>query len=183
MTSPLVWIDLEMTGLNPIHDRIIEIATIITDGDLNLIAEGPVMAVQQPEALLAGMDEWNQTHHSASGLLERIAAEGVTEREAEACTLAFIEQHVAADPAPLCGNSIWQDRRFLAAYMPTLEQFLHYRLIDVSTVKELAKRWYPKVAKGVVKKGAHTALSDIRESIEELRYYRDAFFQRPEGPV
>ncbi len=177
MNADLVWIDLEMTGLDASTDRIIEMATIITDSDLNLIAEGPVLAIQQPQSLLDGMDEWNQTHHSASGLLQRIAAEGVSEREAEAVSLAFIEQHVAANEAPLCGNSIWQDRRFLSRYMPTLEQHLHYRMIDVSSVKELAKRWHPEVAAGFKKQGAHMALADIRESIEELRYYREHLFK------
>ena len=132
MSAHLVWIDLEMTGLNPEHDRIIEMATIITDGDLNVIAEGPVLAIRQEQALLDGMDEWNQTHHSASGLLDRIAREGVAEIEAEAQTLAFIEDHVAPNTAPLCGNTIWQDRRFLSRYMRTLEGYLHYRMIDVS---------------------------------------------------
>ena len=135
MSAHLVWIDLEMTGLNPEHDRIIEMATIITDGDLNVIAEGPVLAIRQEQALLDGMDEWNQTHHSASGLLDRIAREGVAEIEAEAQTLAFIEDHVAPNTAPLCGNTIWQDRRFLSRYMKTLEGYLHNRMIDVSSIK------------------------------------------------
>ncbi len=174
--SYLVWMDLEMTGLDPLHDRIIEMATIVTDGDLNVIEEGPVFAVQQPKALLDGMDEWNQTHHSQSGLLQRIAREGVSETEAEAATLAFLERHVGAREAPLCGNTIWQDRRFLTRYMVTLEAYLHYRMIDVSSIKELARRWRPDVADGVVKKNEHTALADIRESIEELKYYREHFF-------
>ena len=176
MSAHLVWIDLEMTGLNPEHDRIIEMATIITDGDLNVIAEGPVLAIRQEQALLDGMDEWNQTHHSASGLLDRIAREGVAEIEAEAQTLAFIEDHVAPNTAPLCGNTIWQDRRFLSRYMKTLEGYLHYRMIDVSSIKELAKRWHPQIASGVVKTNQHTPLADIRESIEELRYYRAHLF-------
>ena len=136
MSAHLVWIDLEMTGLNPEQDRIIEMATIITDGDLNVIAEGPVLAIRQEQALLDGMNEWNQSHHSASGLLDRIAREGVAEIEAEAQTLAFIEDHVAPNTAPLCGNTIWQDRRFLSRYMKTLEGYLHYRMIDVSSIKE-----------------------------------------------
>lgn len=181
MSAHLVWMDLEMTGLDPEHDRIIEMATIITDGDLNVIAEGPVFAVRQDQALLDGMDEWNQTHHSQSGLLARVAAEGVTETEAEAQTLAFIEQHVEANTAPLCGNTIWQDRRFLVRYMPALEAFLHYRMIDVSSVKELAKRWRPDVAGSVVKKNEHTALADIRESIGELEHYREHFFRLDES--
>ena len=176
MSAHLVWIDLEMTGLDASYDRIIEMATIITDGDLNLIAEGPVLAVQQPQALLDGMDEWNQTHHSASGLLTRIASEGVSETEAEALTLAFVEAYVQPQTAPLCGNTIWQDRRFLSRYMPTFESYLHYRMIDVSSIKELAKRWHPNIAAGVVKTNQHAALADIRESIEELRYYRQHLF-------
>ena len=180
MSAPLVWIDLEMTGLNPLRDRIIEMATIITDSDLNVVAEGPVLAISQPQALLDGMDEWNQTHHSASGLLERIALEGVSETEAEALTLAFIETHVELGTAPLCGNTIWQDRRFLSRYMPSLERYLHYRMIDVSSIKELAKRWHPHIASGVVKTNQHTALADIRESIEELRYYRAHLFVQGE---
>ncbi|MEM7077817.1 MAG: oligoribonuclease [Pseudomonadota bacterium] len=177
MASHLVWIDLEMTGLDPEHDRILEMATIITDSELHVIAEGPVLAVRQPQSLLDGMDEWNQTHHSASGLLDRVAAEGVSETEAQARTLEFVEQHVGPREAPLCGNTIWQDRRFLVRYMPELEQYLHYRLIDVSSIKELAKRWAPEVANGVVKKNEHTALADIRESIAELQFYREHFFR------
>ena len=176
MSSHLVWIDLEMTGLDPSHDRIIEMATIVTDSDLNVVAEGPVLAISQPQALLEGMDEWNQTHHSASGLLERIALEGVSETEAEALTLAFVEAHVEPSAAPLCGNTIWQDRRFLSRYMPSLEDYLHYRMVDVSSIKELAKRWHPEIAAGVVKTNQHTALAGIRESIEELRYYRAHLF-------
>jgi oligoribonuclease len=172
----MVWMDLEMTGLDPNIERIIEMATIVTDSELNVLAEGPVFAIKQPQSLFDAMDDWNQSHHTASGLLERIKREGVTEREAEAQTLAFLEQHVEVNQAPLCGNTIWQDRRFLSRYMPTLEGFLHYRLIDVSSVKELAKRWRPDIASGVVKKNEHTALADIRESIEELRHYREHFF-------
>ncbi|MEM7100576.1 MAG: oligoribonuclease [Pseudomonadota bacterium] len=175
--SHLVWMDLEMTGLDPNVDRIIEIATIVTDGDLNVIEEGPVFAVQQPHSLLDGMDEWNQTHHSRSGLLDRIKREGVSETEAEAATVAFLERHVGESEAPLCGNTIWQDRRFLSRYMQTLEGYLHYRMIDVSSVKELARRWRPDVANGITKKNEHTALADIRESIEELKYYREHFFR------
>ena len=177
MAAHLVWMDLEMTGLDPQVDRIIEMATIITDGDLNVIAEGPVFAIRQSEELLAGMDDWNQTHHSASGLLDRMATEGVTELEAEALSLAFIEQYVEANTSPLCGNTIWQDRRFLTRYMQTLEGYLHYRMIDVSSVKELAKRWRPDVAESFEKKNEHTALADIRESIGELRHYREHFFK------
>ncbi len=177
MTAHLVWMDLEMTGLNPEVDRIIEIATIVTNADLEVIAEGPALAIRQPQSLLDGMDEWNQTHHSESGLLDRMAREGVTETEAEAMTLAFIEQHVEEGTAPLCGNTIWQDRRFLTRYMKTLESYLHYRMIDVSSIKELARRWRPDVLASFTKRNEHTALSDIRESIDELRHYRENFFQ------
>ncbi len=177
MTANLVWMDLEMTGLQPELDVILEMATIITDGDLNVIAEGPVFTIAQPEAKLEGMDEWNQKHHRASGLLERVRAEGVAQTEAEATTLAFIEQHAQRHEAPLCGNTIWQDRRFLTRYMPTLEGYLHYRNIDVSSIKELARRWRPELLKGFTKKNEHTALADIRESIAELAYYREHFFK------
>ena len=183
MTAHLVWMDMEMTGLDPEKERIIEIATIVTDGDLNVVAEGPVLAVRQSETLLAAMDDWNQRHHAASGLLDRVRGEGVSEREAEAATLAFLEQHVEKKRSPLCGNTIWQDRRFLARYMPTLEDYLHYRMVDVSSIKELVRRWRPDLMAGFVKKNEHTALADIRESIDELRYYREHFlrWQRPEG--
>lgn len=176
LEADLVWMDLEMTGLDPEHDRIIEIATIITNSNLEVVAEGPVFAIKQPQELFDGMDDWNQKHHSQSGLLKRIEAEGVAELEAEAMTLAFIESHVEKGTAPLCGNTIWQDRRFLTRYMPTLEAYLHYRMIDVSSVKELAKRWRPDVANSFSKKNEHTALADIRESIGELRHYREHFF-------
>lgn len=177
MSAHLVWMDLEMTGLDPERDVIIEIATLITDGDLNLIAEGPALAVHQPESILKGMDEWNQTHHAASGLLERVRNSPVSTVEAEAQTLAFLECHVEKNASPLCGNTIWQDRRFLVRYMPVLEAHLHYRNIDVSTLKELARRWRPDLMRGFSKQNAHTALADIRESIEELRYYRTHFLK------
>ncbi len=176
--ATLVWMDLEMTGLDPEQDTIIEIATIVTDDQLNLVEEGPVFAVAQPEPVLAAMDDWNQKTHGESGLLDRIRKEGVSMAQAEAETLEFVRRHVDERTAPLCGNTIWQDRRFLVKYMPTLEAWLHYRLIDVSTIKELAQRWHPDVAAGHSKKNAHTALSDIRESIDELKYYRSAFFDR-----
>lgn len=173
----MVWIDLEMTGLDPEQDQIIEIATLVTDGALTVVAEGPELAVHQPDAVLACMDEWNTRTHGNSGLTERVRQSVISVREAEAQTLAFIEQHVGPQGSPLCGNSVWQDRRFLARYMPTLEGYLHYRLIDVSTVKELARRWRPEVASGFHKEGAHTALADIRESVAELAHYRAQFFQ------
>jgi oligoribonuclease len=174
--------DLEMTGLDPVKERIIEIATIITDSDLEVVAEGPVLAVRQPESLLEAMDEWNQSHHADSGLLQRVRECGVTEREAEATTLAFLEKHVEKKRSPLCGNTIWQDRRFLSRYMPGLEDFLHYRMLDVSSIKELVLRWRPDLMSGFSKKNEHTALADIRESIGELRYYREHFFrhERPD---
>ena len=179
MASNLVWIDLEMTGLDPERDVILEMATIVTDGDLNVIAEGPEIAIAHPEAKLATMDAWNVTHHTASGLLERVRTIGVSTVEAEAMTLAFLERHVEKGQSPLCGNTIWQDRRFLVRYMPTLEAFLHYRMIDVSTVKELARRWSPDLLSGFTKENQHLALADIRESIAELLYYRAGFFKLP----
>ena len=172
----LVWIDLEMTGLDPERDVIIEIATIVTDNALAVVAEGPVIAIAQPAARLEAMDEWNRTHHGASGLIDRVRASPIGEREAEAATLDFVEQHVEKGASPLCGNTIWQDRRFLARYMPALESHMHYRNIDVSSVKELAMRWRPELMAGFTKKNEHTALADIRESIAELAYYRDHFF-------
>jgi oligoribonuclease len=177
MTANLIWMDLEMTGLDPETDLIIEMATIVTDSELKVLAEGPVLAIATPEENLAAMDEWNQTHHAASGLLDRVRKSSVSMVEAEAQTLAFIEQYAEKDTAPLCGNSIWQDRRFLARYMKTLEAYLHYRIIDVSSLKELARRWRPELLTGLSKQSAHTALADIRESIEELRYYRTHFLK------
>jgi oligoribonuclease len=168
----LIWIDLEMTGLEPMRDQIIEIATLVTDSDLRILAEGPVIAIHQPEHVLAAMDEWNREHHGASGLLERVRISSDDERSAERQTLAFVERWCKAGASPLCGNSICQDRRFLARWMPRLESFFHYRNLDVSTLKILAQRWAPQVAEGVKKQGAHLALSDIKESIEELAHYR-----------
>ncbi len=175
MSANLVWMDLEMTGLDPDTDLIIEMATIVTDSDLEVLAEGPVLAIATPEENLAAMDDWNQTHHSASGLLDRVRKSSVSMLEAEAQTLAFLESWVEKDTAPLCGNSIWQDRRFLSRYMPTLESYLHYRIIDVSSIKELARRWRPDLLAALNKENAHTALADIRESIAELKLYRDKF--------
>ena len=168
----LIWIDLEMTGLDPSRDQIIEIATLVTDSDLQILAEGPVIAIHQPEQVLAAMDDWNQTHHASSGLLDRVRGSGDDERTAELKTLAFLETWCKAGASPLCGNSICQDRRFLARWMPRLESFFHYRNLDVSTVKILAQRWAPQVAEAFKKEGAHIALSDIKESIAELAHYR-----------
>ncbi len=173
----LIWIDLEMTGLDPSHDRIIEIATIVTDAHLNVLAEGPVMAVRQSDALLDGMDEWNTRHHNNSGLVERVRHSDVDDAEAERRTLAFLEQYLAPGASPMCGNSICQDRRFLANYMPRLEAFFHYRNLDVSTLKELARRWKPGILDGFRKANKHLALDDIRESIAELAYYREHLIQ------
>lgn len=173
----LVWIDLEMTGLEPEVDRIIEIATIITDADLNILAEGPVLAVHQSDDVLAQMDEWCTNTHGASGLTQRVKESQVTEADAERQTIEFIANYVDKGVSPLCGNSIGQDRRFLVKYMKELEGFFHYRNVDVSTVKELAKRWRPDVASSFKKKGAHLALDDIRESIGELQHYREHLFK------
>lgn len=177
VTDRLVWIDLEMTGLDPEQERIIEMATLVTDSDLNLIAEGPVIAVHQPDSLLDEMDEWCTKTHGQTGLTQRVRESSVSEPEAEQQTLAFLRQHLEPGQSPLCGNSIGQDRRFLVKYMPELEGFFHYRNLDVSTIKELARRWRPDILKGVQKKGTHLALDDIRDSIEELRHYREHFFR------
>jgi oligoribonuclease len=173
----LVWIDLEMTGLNPDVDHIIEIATIVTDAQLNLVAEGPVIAVHQPEPVLAGMDDWNRRTHGESGLTDRVRRSTFNAIDAELQTLEFLHQHAQAGASPMCGNSICQDRRFLAREMPALEKFFHYRNLDVSTLKELARRWAPDVLAGLQKTSRHLALDDIRESIEELRYYRQRMFR------
>lgn len=171
----LVWMDLEMTGLDPEQDVIIEIATIVTDKDLNIIAEGPVLAVHQPDVLLDAMDDWNTKTHGNSGLTKRVRESQVSARAAELQTLEFLQQYVKAGASPLCGNSIHQDRRFLVKYMPELEAYMHYRNIDVSTLKELAKRWKPEVVSSFNKKGAHQALDDIKESIDEMLHYRQHF--------
>lgn len=173
----LIWIDLEMTGLEPDTDVIIEIATIVTDKDLNVLAQGPVLAISQPQARLDAMDEWNTTHHNASGLVKRVQESTITEQDAIDQTIAFLKPWVDAGVSPLCGNTIGQDRRFLVRHMRELEDYFHYRSIDVSTLKELAKRWQPELAKGFKKKGAHLALDDILESIEELKYYREHFIK------
>lgn len=173
----LIWIDLEMTGLNPDTDLIIEIATIVTDKDLNILAQGPVIAVHQSDEALAAMDDWNQLHHGQSGLIDRVKASTINDAEAERLTIEFLKQWVPANTSPICGNSIGQDRRFLVRYMPELEAYFHYRNIDVSTLKELAARWAPALKDGFKKETKHQALDDIIESIEELRYYREHFIK------
>ena len=178
-SSNLIWIDLEMTGLDVDNDRIIEIATIVTDKHLNILAQGPMLAIYQSDEILAAMDEWNQKHHSHSGLIERIKVSSFTAQEAEQQTLDFLKQWVSSAKSPMCGNSICQDRRFLHRFMPKLEQFFHYRNLDVSTLKELARRWAPEVKKSFTKKREHIALSDIIESIDELKHYREHFMKLP----
>ncbi|MGH8460374.1 MAG: oligoribonuclease [Stenotrophobium sp.] len=173
----LIWIDLEMTGLVPEQHRIIEIATLVTDQDLNLLAEGPVVAVHQSSQSLAVMDEWNTRQHGSSGLVRRVRESVVSEAEAEQLTLEFLRQWVPPGKSPMCGNSICQDRRFLARWMPSLERMFHYRNLDVSTLKELCHRWAPTVAKGFNKHSSHLALDDIRDSVAELRYYREHFIR------
>ncbi|MFP3343060.1 oligoribonuclease [Vreelandella aquamarina] len=177
----LVWIDLEMTGLEPDKERIIEVATLITDAQLNVVAEGPVIAVKQPDSLLAGMDDWNQKTHGESGLVARVKASTVETQEAERQTLDFLRQYVVAGSSPMCGNSIHQDRRFLEREMPELWAFFHYRNLDVSTIKELAKRWNPGALVGFKKQNAHLAMDDIKESIAELAHYRSTFLRLEGG--
>jgi len=169
----LIWIDLEMTGLNPDSDRILEIATIVTDKHLNLLAEGPVLAVHQSDAVLAGMDDWNQKQHGSSGLTARVRTSTVDAARAEHETLEFLQRWVEPGRSPMCGNSICQDRRFLARHMPSLERYFHYRNLDVSTLKELAQRWAPHIAQAFQKSSSHLAQDDVRESIRELEYYRE----------
>ena len=173
----LIWIDLEMTGLSPENDRIIEIATVVTDKDLNVLGEGPLYAISQSQSMLDGMDEWNTRQHGKSGLTERVQQSSVTEEEAESKTIEFLSEFLDPRQSPMCGNSICQDRRFLARYMPKLEAFFHYRNLDVSTLKELVKRWNPKASEGLVKSGQHLALADIHESIDELKHYRTHFLK------
>lgn len=172
----LVWMDLEMTGLIPEHDTIIEIATIVTDSQLNILAQGPVMAIHHSKSVLDAMDDWNTKQHGGSGLVERVLQSTTAMREAEQATIAFLQQWVPKGKSPLCGNSIGQDRRFLVRYMPELDNYFHYRSIDVSTIKELTRRWQPELLEGVVKQGSHLALDDIKDSIAELKYYRGKVF-------
>lgn len=176
-SSNLIWIDLEMTGLNPDNDLIIEIATIITDKNLNILATGPVLAVHQPNSVMQAMDDWNQKHHGQSGLIDRVKNTTIDEVEAERQTIQFLKQWVPAHKSPICGNSICHDRRFLYNHMPELEEYFHYRNLDVSTLKELAARWAPDLPKGFIKKSVHQALDDIIESIEEMKYYREYFIK------
>lgn len=173
----LIWIDLEMTGLDTLNDTIIEIATIVTDSELNILAEGPVFAIHTPDIVLNSMDDWNTRQHGQSGLIDRIRRSNVTMAQAESETIAFLSKYVESGRSPMCGNSICQDRRFLARQMPTLERFFHYRNLDVSTVKELAYRWRPDILSSFEKKGNHLALDDIRDSIRELRHYKAHFFK------
>ncbi|NVC52417.1 oligoribonuclease [Vibrio diabolicus] len=173
----LIWVDLEMTGLDPETHKIIEIASIVTDSELNILAEGPVLAIHQPEEELAKMDDWCTNTHTASGLVERVRNSKISEQDAVAQTIEFLEKWVPKGASPICGNSIGQDRRFLYKHMPELEEFFHYRCVDVSTLKELARRWQPEVLNGFTKQGTHLALDDIRESIAELKYYRGTIFK------
>lgn len=173
----LIWVDLEMTGLEPDKDVVIEIATIVTDSDLNTLAEGPVIAIHQSDERLSGMDEWNTTHHTRSGLVDRVRASDYDEARTTQETIAFLEQWVPAGASPMCGNTICQDRRFMARHMPDLERFFHYRNLDVSTLKILMQRWRPQLEAGFDKTATHLALDDIRESIDEMRYYREHFIK------
>jgi len=173
----LIWIDLEMTGLEPQQDQIIEIATVVTDANLSILAQGPVIAIHQPDEIMNSMDEWNTSHHRDSGLTDRVRQSKINMSDAERETLEFLRQYVIPGKSPMCGNSICQDRRFMARLMPELEAFFHYRNLDVSTLKELARLWKPELIRGFVKKGAHLALDDILESIDELKYYRTCFIR------
>lgn len=170
--NALIWIDMEMSGLDPETERILELAVVITDAQLNTVAEAPVLVVHQPDSVLDAMDNWNKSTHGKSGLIDRVRASTMNEAEAEAKMVEFLAQHVPSGVSPICGNSVHQDRRFLVRYMPKLDAFFHYRLIDVSTLKELCRRWKPEVLGGMIKHGKHEALADIHESIEELHYYR-----------
>lgn len=173
----LVWLDMEMTGLDPEKERIIEVAVVVTEPDLTIVAEGPVLVIHQPDSLLDAMDSWNRSTHGKSGLTDKVKASTLTEAQAEAQLIAFLSQYVPAGKSPLCGNTVSQDRRFMFNYMPKLEQFFHYRTVDVSTIKELARRWRPELLKGFEKRSKHEALADIYESIDELKYYRETFIK------
>lgn len=177
VATHLIWLDMEMSGLDPDNDRILEIALIITDKDLNLVEEGPVLVVHQPDTVLDAMDSWNKGTHGKSGLIDKVKASTLSEADVEEQVLAFLRRYVPKRASPMCGNSICQDRRFLARYMPRLEAYFHYRNLDVSTLKELAERWRPGLKEGFAKANSHTALADIRESIEELKYYREHFIR------
>ena len=176
----LVWLDMEMTGLNPDGDRIIEMAMVVTDSELAMVAESPSWVVHQSDEILAGMDDWNQKTHGRSGLIDKVKASVMNEAQVEAEALEFLKRHSSKGHSPMCGNTIGQDRRFMARYMPELEAFFHYRNLDVSTLKELCKRWRPDIYKGFKKKGRHTALADIYESIDELKFYRENFLIQPQ---
>lgn len=178
--TPLVWIDMEMSGLVPERDRILEVAMVVTDSELNTIAEAPVFVVHQPDEVLDAMDSWNKSTHGKSGLVDKVRAATLTEAELEGRLIEFLKPLVPERTAPLCGNTVHQDRRFMARYLPAFDAYLHYRIVDVSTLKELAKRWYPEVLAGVAKEGRHEALADVHESIEELRHYRRTFLRAPE---
>jgi oligoribonuclease len=173
----LVWLDMEMTGLDPERERIIEVAVVVTEPDLTIVAEGPVLVIHQPDSLLDAMDSWNRSTHSKSGLTAKVKASTMTEEQAQEELIAFLSQYVPAGKSPLCGNTVSQDRRFMFKYMPKLEQFFHYRTVDVSTLKELARRWKPELLKGFEKRSKHEALADIYESIDELKYYREVFIK------
>ncbi|MBV8658697.1 MAG: oligoribonuclease [Burkholderiales bacterium] len=175
--SRLIWLDMEMTGLEPDRDRIIELAIVITDGNLETVAEGPVMVVHQPDSILDAMDDWNKNTHGKSGLIDRVKAATTNEADVAARMIEFIGEHVPKGASPMCGNTIHQDRRFMNRWMPTLEDWFHYRNLDVSTLKELCKRWKPEIAKGLTKSGKHEALADIYDSINELKYYREHFLK------
>ena len=179
----LVWLDLEMTGLNPEVERIIEVAVVVTEPDLTIVAEGPVLVIHQSDDILNAMDKWNKGTHGKSGLIEKVKASTLTEAQAEDELISFLKQHVPAGKSPLCGNTVSQDRRFMYKYMPKFEQFFHYRTIDVSTLKELARRWRPELLKGFEKRSKHEALADIHESIDELKYYREHFINLPDTLV
>jgi len=180
--TPLVWIDMEMSGLVPDRDRILEVAMVVTDADLNTLLEAPVLVIHQPDSVLDVMDSWNKATHGKSGLVDKVKASSLTEGEAEARLIELLKPVVPPGVAPLCGNTVHQDRRFMARYMPAFDAYLHYRIVDVSTLKELARRWRPDVLQGVAKEGRHEALADVYESIEELKHYRDAFLRVEPGP-